>query len=161
MNQIHSQIHIWYCLYVDMRHILTLILIMMPLPSLQSCCFLPPVIVPDCDCTEHGDTVTLGCTNLHNIRSEHIISRIRDECEYFRLKDDIEEKEEKLQEKFERALRRERKPKSVEQLLRKPRKSVLERVNKKRAQMERKAQKRAIKSARRKRIKAAFENHQW
>ena len=67
-----------------MRHILTLILIMMPLPSLQSCCFLPPVIVPDCDCTEHGDSVTLGCTNLHNIRSEHIISIFRDECEYFR-----------------------------------------------------------------------------
>ena len=56
----------------------------MPLPSLQSCCFLPPVIVPDCDCTEHGDTVTLGCTNLHNIRSEHIMSIIRDKCEYFR-----------------------------------------------------------------------------
>ena len=46
------------------------------------------------------------------------------------MKDDIEEKEEKLQEKFERALRQQRKPKSVEQLLRKPRKSVLERVNK-------------------------------
>ena len=76
------------------------------------------------------------------------------------MKDDIEEKEEKLQEKFERALQQQRKPKSVEQLLRKPRKSVLERVNKKRGQMERKAQKRAIKLARRKRIKAAFENHQ-
>ena len=76
------------------------------------------------------------------------------------MKDDIEEKEEKLQEKFERALRQKKKPKSVEQLLRKPRKSVLERVNKKREQMERKAQKRAIKLARKKRIKAAFENRQ-
>ena len=80
-------------------------------------------------------------------------------CEYFRLKDDIEEKEEKLQEKFERALRQ-RKPRSAEQLLMKPRKSVLERVNKKRDKMERKAQKRAIKLARRKRIKAAFEKSQ-
>ena len=84
----------------------------------------------------------------------------RNELKYFRLKDDIEEKEEKLQEKFERALRRERRPMSVEQLLRKPRKSVLERVNKKRGKMERKAEKRAIKLARKKRIEAAFQNHQ-
>ena len=88
-------------------------------------------------------------------RSKSIFST----CEYFRLKDDIEEKEEKLQEKFERALRQ-RKPRSAEQLLKKPRKSVLERVNKKRDKMERKAQKRAIKLARRKRIKAAFEKSQ-
>lgn len=75
------------------------------------------------------------------------------------MKDDIEEKEFKLQEKFERALKQ-RKPKSAEQLLRKPKRSVLERVNKKREKMERKAEKRKIKLARRKRIKAAFQNSQ-
>ena len=40
-------------------------------------------------------------------------------------------------------------------------KNIQHKVNKKRGQMERKAEKRAIKLARRKRIKAAFENRQW
>ena len=37
-------------------------------PSLQSCCFLPAVIIPDCHCSEHRDGVTLGCRNLGSTR---------------------------------------------------------------------------------------------
>lgn len=45
-----------------------LILIAMVPASLQSCCFLPAVIIPDCQCSETGDGVTLGCTNLRSTR---------------------------------------------------------------------------------------------
>ena len=58
----------------------------------------------------------------------------------FRLKDEVNEKEEKINEAFERSLQP-KKPKTLEQLLRKPKTSVLDKVAKKRLQVEKKQKK--------------------
>ena len=67
----------------------------------------------------------------------------------FSLKDDVGEKESKLEEAYERKLQP-RKPKTVEQLLKKPKKSVLDRVNKRREKKARKDEKRRIRAERKK-----------
>ena len=58
----------------------------------------------------------------------------------FRLKDEVNKKEEKINDAFERALQP-KKPKTLEQLLNKPKTSVLDKVAKKRLLVEKKQKK--------------------
>ena len=75
---------------------------------------------------------------------------------HFSLKEDIGKKEVKLEEAYERKLQP-RKPKAVEQLLRKPKNSVLDRVNKRREKKARKDEKRRIRTERKKKRAALLD----
>ena len=73
-------IFVWTHLHSSCAHslilmpALTLLILSSLVPvSLQSCCFLPAVIIPDCECSEHRDGVTLGCRNLHSTRYCHCL----------------------------------------------------------------------------------------